>query len=52
VILADVNVLVHAFRADSLSLEHETCRAWLEGIVNGDTRYGTSRQVLDMSLIE
>jgi len=44
VILADVNILVHAFRVDSP--EHPTCRAWLDGVVNGDARYGMAPQVL------
>jgi len=44
VILPDVNVLVHAFRADSS--DHATCRAWLERVVNGESRYGMSPQVL------
>ncbi|MGB5424054.1 MAG: type II toxin-antitoxin system VapC family toxin [Desulfobacterales bacterium] len=43
-ILPDVNILVHAFRADSS--EHEICRTWLDGVVNGDTRYGMAPQVL------
>ena len=43
-ILPDVNVLVHAFRFDSL--DHETCRAWLDSVVNGEARYGISPQVL------
>ncbi len=43
-ILPDVNVLVHAFRADSS--DHEVCRSWLDGVVNGDARYGLSPQVL------
>ena len=43
-ILPDVNVLVHAFRADSL--DHETCYRWLDGVVNGEARYGVSPQVL------
>ena len=43
-ILPDVNVLVQAFRADSL--DHQTCRGWLDGVVNGDARYGISPQVL------
>ena len=43
-ILTDVNILVHAFRADSP--EHLTCRAWLDGVVNGDARYGMAPQVL------
>jgi toxin-antitoxin system PIN domain toxin len=44
VILPDVNILVHAFRADSP--EHLTNRAWLDGVVNGDARYGMAPQVL------
>ena len=43
-ILPDVNVLVHAFRADSP--DHETCRPWLDDVVNGEARYGISPQVL------
>ncbi len=43
-ILPDVNVLVHAFRADSP--DHQTCHAWLDDVVNGDARYGISPQVL------
>ena len=43
-ILPDVNVLVHAFRRDSS--DHDCCRAWLDGVVNGDSRYGMSPQVL------
>ena len=43
-ILPDVNVLVHAFRSDSG--DHHLCRNWLDGVVNGDSRYGTSPQVL------
>ena len=43
-ILSDVNILVHAFRSDSS--DHEICRTWLDGIVNGDTRYGMAPQVL------
>jgi len=44
VILPDVNVLVHAFRLDAP--DHARCRAWLEGVVNGDSRYAMSPQVL------
>ncbi len=43
-ILPDVNVLVHAFRSDSS--DHNLCRSWLDGVVNGDSRYGISPQVL------
>lgn len=43
-ILADVNVLIHAFRSDSA--DHDLCRGWLHEVVNGDSRYGMSPQVL------
>ena len=43
-ILPDVNVLVHAFRADSS--DHKMCRSWLDGVVNGEARYGMAPQVL------
>jgi len=43
-ILPDVNVLLNAFRADSR--DHERCRSWLDGVVNGEPRYGLSPQVL------
>jgi toxin-antitoxin system PIN domain toxin len=44
VILPDVNILVHAFRSDAS--EHPTCRAWLEGVVNGEGRFGMALQVM------
>jgi toxin-antitoxin system PIN domain toxin len=44
VILPDVNVLVHALRTDGS--DHDLCRPWLDGVVNGDSRYGMSPQVL------
>jgi len=44
VILPDVNVLVHAFRADAA--DHSLCRPWLDSVINGDSRYGMSPQVL------
>jgi hypothetical protein len=44
VILPDVNVLLYAFRDDSV--EHSRYRAWLEGLVNGDEAYGMSPQAL------
>jgi hypothetical protein len=44
VILPDVNVLVYAFRQDTA--DHELCRNWLDGVVNGDARYGMAPQVL------
>ena len=43
-ILPDVNVFVHAFRSNSS--DHHLCRSWLDGVVNGDSRYGISPQVL------
>jgi uncharacterized protein len=43
-ILPDVNILAHAFRSDSP--EHKRCRPWLDGVVNGDARYGMAPQVL------
>ena len=43
-VLPDVNVLVHAFRADSN--DHVQCRSWLDDVVNGDARYGMSPHVL------
>ncbi len=43
-ILPDVNVLVHAFRADAT--DHALCRSWLDGVVNGASRYAISPQVL------
>jgi uncharacterized protein len=44
VTLPDVNVLVQAFRTDTA--DHERCRRWLNGVVNGESRYGMSPQVL------
>jgi len=44
VILPDVNILVHAFREDSPN--DEICRSWLDGVVNGDARYGMAPQIL------
>ena len=43
-ILPDVNVLVHAFRADAS--DHPLCRSWLTDVINGESRYGMSPQVL------
>ena len=43
-ILAGVNVLVNAFRRDTS--DHARCQQWLESVVNGDSRYGMSPQVL------
>ena len=43
-ILADVNILVYAFRADSQN--HERCRDWIESVVNGPEAYAVAPQVL------
>lgn len=39
-ILPDVNVLIYAFRAGMP--EHRLCRSWLDGVVDGDARFGIS----------
>jgi predicted nucleic acid-binding protein len=44
VILLDVNVLVHAHRADAPG--HARDRDWLESVVNSDIAYGLSDLVL------
>jgi uncharacterized protein len=44
VILPDVNVLLYAFRSDADN--HALYRNWLEGVLNSDTAYGMSPQVL------
>lgn len=43
-ILADVNVLIYAFRSDSP--EHVRHKAWLEDVINGVEAYGVAPQVL------
>lgn len=43
-ILADVNVLVYAFRKDVP--QHAICRPWLERVILGDARFGVSRLAL------
>ena len=43
-ILPDVNVLLYAFRTDSV--DHHRYREWLDALVNGDEAYGMSPQVL------
>ena len=43
-ILPDVNVLLYAFRTDSV--DHPRYREWLDALVNGDEAYGMSPQVL------
>lgn len=43
-ILPDVNVLLYAFRKDTQ--DHPRYREWLGSVVNGDSAYGVSPQVL------
>ncbi|HEV2380008.1 MAG TPA: type II toxin-antitoxin system VapC family toxin [Terriglobia bacterium] len=43
-ILPDVNTLIYAFRKDSL--QYRAYSEWLEAVVNGDSDYGISPQVL------
>lgn len=43
-ILPDVNVLIYAFRADSS--RHALCRAWLDGVIRGEARFGLSPMTL------
>lgn len=43
-ILPDVDVLLYAFRSDAPG--HARHRRWLEELVNGDSAYGMSPQVL------
>jgi toxin-antitoxin system PIN domain toxin len=40
VILADVNVLIYAFRRDTA--HHAACKPWLDNIVTGDAQFGIS----------
>ena len=39
-ILADVNVLIYAFRQDTP--HHDVCKPWLDAVVLGDARFGMS----------
>lgn len=39
-ILADVNVLIYAFRTDAP--RHDICKPWLENVVHAGGRYGVS----------
>ncbi|HEY1940498.1 MAG TPA: type II toxin-antitoxin system VapC family toxin [Roseiarcus sp.] len=39
-ILADVNVLIYAFRRDSP--RHSVCKPWLDGVVRADAQFGVS----------
>lgn len=43
-ILPDVNVLIYAFRSDSL--DHPRYHRWLEDVVNGQEAYGIAPQAL------
>jgi len=43
-ILADVNVLIYAFRRDLP--QHRICRPWLAAVVSSDTGFGLSPVVL------
>lgn len=43
-ILADVSVLIYAFRADTE--RHSVCKPWLDRIVAGDVQFGVSPLVL------
>lgn len=42
--MPDVNVLVNAFRSDAS--DHQLCHSWLQSVINGESRYGMSTQVL------
>jgi uncharacterized protein len=44
VILPDVNVLIYAFRKDVP--QYDLCRAWLNGVVAGEPRFGVSPMTL------
>lgn len=39
-ILPDVNVLIYAFRGDAS--HHAVCKAWLDTVIAGETRFGVS----------
>ena len=43
-ILTDVNVLIHAFREDSV--HHAVCKPWLDEVIAGDAQFGVSPLVL------
>lgn len=43
-ILADVNVLIYAFRADSQ--RHAVCKTWLDRIVRGEAQFGVATLAL------
>jgi toxin-antitoxin system PIN domain toxin len=40
VILPDVNVLIYAFRKDSV--RHDVCKPWLDRVVSSDAQFGLS----------
>ena len=42
--LADVNVLIYAFRTDTA--HHAVCKPWLNRLILGDARFGVSPRVL------
>jgi toxin-antitoxin system PIN domain toxin len=44
VILADVNVLIYAFRTDTA--QHAICKPWLDRLILGDAQFGVSPLVL------
>ena len=39
-ILADVNVLIYAFREDARL--HSVCKPWLDGVIRGEAQFGVS----------
>ena len=43
-ILPDVNVLIYAFRSDSV--DHANYKRWLEEVINGEAAFGVAPQVL------
>ena len=43
-IIADVNVLLKAYRTDAQG--HARCRSWLESVIRADSAFGVSRLVL------
>lgn len=47
-ILADVNILVYAFRAEASG--HDAYREWMLSVVNSESAYGVSPQVLSSFL--
>src|SRR5262249_6531567 len=43
-ILADVNVLIYAFRRDTP--HHDICKPWLDAVIVGDSNFGISPLIL------